>query len=109
MPNLPWQTILLHGPTIVEAARKLYTAARKGAAETESTARTGDGIEPLRRAVEILEEREVQQAAVLADLAKQVQEMGAAVDVLRRRVMLSLVGTAVAILLASVAVALALR
>ena len=103
MPSLPWQTILLHGPTIVEAARKLYAAARRGAAEPV------DGIEPLRRAVELLEEREVQQAALLTDLAKQVQELGVAMDVLRRRVMLSLAGASIAVALAVVAVALALR
>jgi hypothetical protein len=104
---LPWKTILLHGPTIVEAARKLYAATRKGAAEPNPMGQGTDGTE-LRRALETLTERQMQHAALLNDLAGQVQAMAAELDLLRRRVRFALVGGGLSTALAIAAVVLAL-
>jgi cephalosporin-C deacetylase-like acetyl esterase len=71
--------------------------------------RTAGGIDGLRRAVEQLEEREAQQAALFADLARQVEAMATAVEVLRARVMFALIGSSIATALAIVALALLWR
>lgn len=105
LTNVPWKSILLHAPTIVEAARTFYATTRKPAGEAAPSPRAGDGLEGLRRAVEELEARETQQAALFADLAKQVQEMATALEVLRARVLFALVGASLALVVALVTAA----
>ena len=100
-----WKTILLHGPTIVDAARKLYAATRR-TADPEPGGPEGAGIDSLRRAVDMLTAREMEQSALLADLAKQVQDIATAVEALRVRVTLALLASALAAALAILAVAL---
>ncbi|HEX5814405.1 MAG TPA: hypothetical protein VF010_03700 [Methylomirabilota bacterium] len=99
---LPWMTLLLHAPTVVEAARKLYETARRPPAPSPLPpgAPVAAQIESLRQAVDALVEREVQHAAVLADLARQV-------EVLRARLVLALLAAATAVALALAAVGLA--
>ena len=98
--RVPWKTILVHGPTIVDAARKFYGTTRTPAG----------GPEPdVRRAVEELEAREAQQAALFADLARQVEEIATAVAVLRVRVTLALAGTSLATVVAIAALILVWR
>jgi hypothetical protein len=86
LKTVPWKTILFHAPTIVEAARKAYGTTRAPHAETEARPRPPAGLDALRRAVEDLELREAQQAALFEDLARQVEAMATAVEVLRARV-----------------------
>jgi hypothetical protein len=100
-----WKTILVHGPTIVDTARKLYAATRRTADPEAAALEGGEGIDGLRRAVDSLAARETEHSALLADLAKQVQDIATIVDVLRVRVMLALLGSALALALALVAVA----
>jgi hypothetical protein len=57
--------------------------------------------------VATLTEREIQHAALLADLAKQAQEMATALEALRARTVLALVGAAFAVTVALLSVALA--
>jgi hypothetical protein len=109
MKTVPWRTILLHAPTIVEAARKLYGTTRVPPAEPEARPRPPAGLDAVRRAVEDLEQREAQQAALFADLARQVEAMATAVEVLRARIAFALVGSSVAAVLAIVAAVLAWR
>ena len=99
---LPWMTLLLHAPTVVDAARKLYETARRPPAPSPLSpgAPVAAQVESLRQAVEALAEREVQHAAVLADLARQV-------EVLRARLVLALLAAATAVTLALAAVVLA--
>jgi hypothetical protein len=106
--TLPWKTIILNAPTIVDAARKFYATTRTPATEAEPGPRARDDIGTLRRAVEELEAREAQQAALFAELAKQVQDMATAVEVLRARLTLALWGAGVAGALALVALVLTL-
>ena len=101
--RVPWKTILVHGPTIVDAARKFYGTTRTPAAGPEPETRASSGPDRLRRAVEELEAREAQQAALFADLARQVDEIATAVAVLRVRVTLALAGSALATVVAIVA------
>ena len=88
--KMPWKTLLVHAPTLVDAARHLYATTRPPARDGAAGTRTGDGLEPLRRAVEELEEQATRQAALVADLAKQVETLTTAVDVLRARVVVAL-------------------
>src|SRR4051794_11548543 len=105
MKTVPWKTILVHAPTLVEAARKFYGTTR----ETEARPRPPSGLEALRRAVEDLEHRETQQAALFSDLARQVEAMATAVEVLRARMVFALVGTSVATVLGIIALIVAAR
>jgi hypothetical protein len=95
---VPWRTIMLHTPTIVKAARRYYGATRTASAHAE---RPAEGIEPVRRALE-------KQAALIDDLARQVQEMAAALMVLQARVRLALIGASLAVAVALVTAVLIL-
>jgi len=103
--GVPWSTLLTHGPTIVDAARKLYAIATRQAADAQP--RAADG-ESLHQAVATLQQREAQQAALLADLAREVQHVAAVVEELRAKVRLALIGAGVAAALSLVAFALVL-
>jgi hypothetical protein len=98
---VPWRTIVLHAPTIMKAARRYYGATRTANPRAERSARTAEGIEPVRRALE-------KQAALIDDLARQVQELAAALTVLQARVRLALIGASVAVAVALVTAALVL-
>ena len=102
---VPWRTLLRHTPTIVEAARTYYAAARRQAEPSRTPDRpTAGGVDGLRRALDRLEEREVEQAAIVADLAKQMAEMVTAIEVLRARQLFALWGAGIATVLALAAV-----
>jgi hypothetical protein len=100
--RVPWRTLIRHAPTIVEAARGYYSATRRTTAEREPERERAPAVgnDALRRAIERLEDREVQHAAIVADLAKEVAEMATAVGVLRARLSLALWGAGIAGLVA---------
>jgi len=104
---MPWRTILTHAPTIVDAARSFYGVSRK----TDEPG-AGDGaagrLDGVRARVSSLEQREAQQAALYADLARQMQDTAAALEALRGRVQLALAGTTLALIVSVLAAALAL-
>jgi predicted RNase H-like nuclease (RuvC/YqgF family) len=99
--RLPWKTILLQGPTIVEAARKLYAMTRQPTGEAELIEPASDDAGGLRLAVMTLERRQEEHARLLADLARQVEELTATLEMLRGRIRVALIaavsGVAVAI------------
>ena len=98
--KLPWKTLLVHAPTIVDAARNFYTTSRSPTTDGSPPAPPGNEMERLRRAVEELEARADPQAVLLADLAKQAHTLADALDVLRARVLVALVAATVALVLA---------
>ena len=106
--KMPWKTLLVHAPTLVDAARHLYATTRTPATTPTPNAHARDGIEGLRRAIEELEARETQHAALFADLAKQVQVMATGLEVLRARAMFALVGAALAFVISIMAAAVLL-
>ena len=106
---MPWKTILFHVPTIVEAARQLYETTRLPPAAKEARPQPPASLDALRRAVADLEQRQAQQAALFADLARQVEALATAVEVLRARVAYALAASSVATVLTIVAVVLAWR
>jgi hypothetical protein len=97
---MPWRLLVDHAPTIVDAARRLYVSSQKARGRYQPSARTTENLDALQRAVEQLEVREVQHAAVLEELAKQVQDMTTALEVLRARVRWAWIGAAAAVALA---------
>ena len=97
--KLPWKTLLVHAPTIVDAARNLYTTGRGPTTDGSPPAPAGNEVERLRRAVQELEARADQQAALLADLAKQSQALAAALEIVQGRVLVALVAATVALVL----------
>jgi len=104
--KIPWRLLIDHAPLIVEAARRLYAGPRPG------PLRGGPGermtVESLQRAVEQLEARDAQHAELFADLARQVQDMTTALEVLRARLRWAWLGVALA-LIVSLLTALLLR
>jgi hypothetical protein len=97
---MPWRLLVEHAPTIVDAARRLYASSRKPRGRYGSSERATQSLESLQRAVEQLEARELQHVAVLEELAKQVQDMTTALEVLRARVRWAWVGASVAVAVA---------
>jgi len=108
LANVPWRTLVLHAATIVDTARNLYGVTRTPVAPVPPRSRRAEGLEALRQALEEFEDREVRQAALFEDLARQVQEMTLALEVLRVRVLFCLMGAALAVVIAIVAVGLLL-
>jgi hypothetical protein len=106
--KVPWRTVLLHAPAIVDTARRFYGTTRPPTTD-EIPSRSDDDLDALRRAVVDLEAREGQQAALLADFARQFQAMASAIEVLRFRMFLALWGAAAAFVVAVVALVLVLR
>jgi hypothetical protein len=107
LTRVPWRTIITHAPTIVETARRLYANSR----QSDGTAATGTRRLPaddLHRAVARLEEREIEQAALIADLAREVQQIATGVDVLRSRLMLATIGGVLALVIAIAALIVSL-
>jgi hypothetical protein len=96
---MPWRLLVEHAPTIVDAARRLYVGSRGASARSRSSERTVS-LEAIQHAVEQLEAREVQHAAVLEELAKQVQDVTTALEVLRARVRWAWAGAGVAVAVA---------
>ncbi|MBM3217709.1 MAG: hypothetical protein FJZ38_03350 [Candidatus Rokubacteria bacterium] len=86
--------LLRHAPTIVEAAHRYYTGARR-TADDHAPASPSRARDELERAVDRLEQREVEQARIVADLAKQVAEMTTALEVIRARLTIALWGVAI--------------
>ena len=107
--KVPWRTVLVHAPAIVDTARRFYGTTRPPTTTDETPNRGDDDLDALRRAVVDLEAREGQQAALLADFARQVQAMASAIEVLRFRMFLALWGAAAALVVAVIALVLVLR
>ena len=107
LTRVPWRTIITHAPTIVETARRLYANSR----QSDGTARTATRRLPpddLHHAVARLEEREIEQAALIADLAREVQQIATGVEVLRSRLMLATISGVLALVIAIAALIVSL-
>lgn len=107
LTRVPWRTIITHAPTIVETARRLYANSRAGDGTAAAPMRRLGG-DDLHRAVARLEEREVEQAALIADLAREVQQIATGLEVLRSRLMLLTIGSVLALAVAIVALIVSL-
>ena len=104
---LPWRMIIANAPKVVDAARAVYDARRRATPLPEIRSAPRGEARELEYAVATLEEHATRQAAVVAQLATQVEAMAGAIEVMRRRLALaltvSLVASGLAVLFALVA------
>lgn len=89
--TVPWTMLLRHAPKAVDAARTLYDARRGPSRSEPSAGADREDVDRMFDALDRLEQHTTQQAAVVADLARQVQALTTAVDVLRTRLMVVMV------------------
>ena len=106
MTRVPWRTILTHAPTIVDAARSFYGVSRRTSDRPGDRTDASD-LATLRTRVADLEQVEAEQTAHLADLARQVQDLGVALEVAQTRVRHWVVATSVALAVSILSAAVA--
>ena len=107
--RIPWRLLVDHAPTIVDAARRLYAGSRPAPLRGHPADRTTASLESLQRAVEQLEARDAEHAELLAELARQVQDLTTALDVLRARLRWAWLGAALALAVAILTAVLSRR
>lgn len=92
--SVKWEDVVRHGPKIVEAARVLYETSKQRQQRSSGSA-PGPGVDNGRLAdleaeVRRLQDNETQQAALVADIASQLETLTRSVDALASRVQLLL-------------------
>lgn len=107
--KIPWRLLVDHAPILVEAARRLYASSRPAPLHGRSGERTTATLESLQRTVEQLEARDAQHAELIAELAKQVQDLTTALEALRARLRWAWFGVAFALVVAVLAAVLLRR
>jgi len=95
---IPWSVLWAQAPAIIEASRKLFVRAR-------DTTPAGPALGDIEARVAALETNERSQAALVEQIAAQMEQLTLALEVVAARVRLAL-GLAVAALLAAGAVGL---
>jgi hypothetical protein len=112
--SVKWEEVVRHGPKIVEAARILYETSRQRQQQSPGSAGSASGPDPrhlaeLDKRIRRLEENETEQAALVTDIANQLESLTRSVDALGSRVqtLLWLGGGALVVSLAALALALA--
>lgn len=114
--SVKWEEVVRHGPKIVEAARILYETSRQRQQPSSGATGSAPGAEPSSRhlaeldnRVRRLEENETEQAALVTDIANQLETLTRSVDALGARVqmLLWLGGGALVVGLAALALSLA--
>lgn len=115
-----WEDVVRHAPKIVEAARVLYETNRRrqqrpaDAADAGSSPGPDPAAGPKNRLADVevevrrLQENETQQAALVTDIAKQLEALTRSVDTLavRMQIFLWLVGGALTVGLVALALSL---
>ena len=95
--SVKWEEVVRHGPKIVEAARVLYETSRQRQQQSASSSGSAPGpdlnagrLADLEAEVRRLQENETQQAALVTDIANQLETLTRSVDALAARVQLLL-------------------
>jgi hypothetical protein len=114
--SVKWEEVVRHGPKIVEAARILYETSRQRQQQSPGSTRSSPGpdaglshrLADLELQVRRLQENETEQAALVTDIAKQLESLTGSVDALaaRMRLLLWLGGGALAVGLAALVLSL---
>lgn len=116
--SVKWEEVVRHGPKIVEAARILYETSRQRQQQSPGSTRSSPGpdasglnnrLAGLELQVRRLQENETEQAALVTDIAKQLESLTGSVDALaaRVRLLLWLGGGALVVGLAALVLSLA--
>ena len=107
--SVKWEEVVRHGPKIVEAARILYETSKQRQQRSGGAASGPDvsasRLADLEAEVRRLQENETQQAALVTDIANQLESLTRSVDALGTRVrqLLWLGGGALVVSLAALA------
>jgi hypothetical protein len=110
--SVKWEEVVRHGPKIVEAARILYETSKQRQQRSAGSASGPDlnagRLADLEAEVRRLQENETQQAALVTDIANQLESLTRSVDALGSRVqtLLWLGGGALVVSLAALALSL---
>jgi hypothetical protein len=92
--SVKWEDVVRHGPKIVEAARVLYETSKQRQQRPAGSAPgpdlNGGRLADLEAEVRRLQENEIQQAALVTDIANQLESLTRSVDALASRVQLLL-------------------
>ena len=113
--SVKWEEVVRHGPKIVEAARILYETSRQRQQRSGGSAGSASGpdlnagrLADLEAEIRRLQENETQQAALVTDIANQLESLTRSVDALGSRVqtLLWLGGGALVVGLAALALSL---
>ncbi|HWN42571.1 MAG TPA: hypothetical protein VNW71_10130 [Thermoanaerobaculia bacterium] len=92
--SVKWEEVVRHGPKIVEAARILYENSRQRQQRSGGSAPGPDvnagRLADLEAEVRRLQENETQQAALVTDIANQLEALTRSVDALGVRVQMLL-------------------
>lgn len=110
--SVKWEEVVRHGPKIVEAARILYETSKQRQQRSGGPAPGPDvssgRLADLEAEVRRLQENEIQQAALVTDIANQLESLTRSVDALASRVqtLLWLGGGALVVGLAALALSL---
>jgi hypothetical protein len=95
--SVKWEEVVRHGPKIVEAARILYETSRQRQQRSGGSSSSAPGpdaaglnnrLADLEAEVRRLQENETQQAALVTDIANQLESLTRSVDALGTRVQL---------------------
>lgn len=113
--SVKWEDVVRHGPKIVEAARVLYETNRQrrprpaGSSEPDTNSGMKTSLADLEAQVHRLQDNESQQAALVNDIARQLNDLTGSVDALASRVqtLLWLSGAALVAGLAALVLSLA--
>ena len=101
---LPWRTILNQAPTVVDAANRLLTQARRKRADGGSQ----DTVHTLLERIEALEEHDRADAAVMKQLAEELAALARASQVIALRMRILLFLSLMALLASLVALGIVL-
>lgn len=108
--SVKWEEVVRHGPKIVEAARVLYETSKQRQQRSGAAAPGPDSrrLADLEADVRRLQENEIEQAGLVADIAGQLESLTRSVDALGSRVqtLFWLSGGALVVSLAALAVSL---
>jgi len=97
--HVPWQTLLANAPVLADAARRLYKARAGRGPKTEG----GDTLESLRAELAALQQQNAEQARLLEELARQMEDTASSIATLRARQWLALALAALAVAVALLA------
>ena len=115
--SVKWEDVVRHGPKIVEAARVLYetnrqrqprTAGSGGATGPDPASGFKSSLADLEAQVRRLQDNETEQAALVTDIARQLDALTGSVDALASRVQMLLWLSAGALAVGVAALVLAL-
>ncbi|MGD1043915.1 MAG: hypothetical protein ABR936_01170 [Bacteroidota bacterium] len=104
--KIPWDKILKYGPSIVEAAGNIYDSVQKRwfpheKEDIKNTARNPSiSLKELAKRISDLERNEVEQAELVQRIAEQLNDISLGMKVISDRIVIALIVSGLAILLA---------